>query len=176
MAERCSRQRGPGARGGAAVWRALLLGCALACEPGCSVVFVAGPPANHAELAHVECTTSRALPIVDTVIAGLYAVAGASSVADHSPGESSPAYRSVPMFGMAAAAGASAVYGYARTSDCRAARRQWKARVTAPAPNACGRDVDCADDRVCEVGLCVDPILVLPPPPLDPAPAAPEVI
>ena len=175
MAERCSRQRGHGARDGTAIWRALLLGGALACEPGCSVVFVDGPPANHPELAHVECTTSRALPIVDTVIAGAYGLAGASTATERAPGGPSPAYRSVPMLAMAAAVGASAVHGYAKTTDCRAARRQWKARLTARAANACGRDADCAGARVCEAGLCVDPMLMFPPP-LAVPPAAPEAI
>jgi len=175
MAERCSWQRGRGGHGGTAVGCALLLGCALACAPGCSVVFVAGPPANHAELPHVECTTSRALPILDTVVAGAYGLASASAAADRAPGGPSSAYRSVPMLAMAAAVGASAAHGYATTTDCRAARRQWKARLAAPAPNACGRDVDCAGDRVCEASLCVDPILMLPPPFAAP-PAAPEAI
>ena len=37
---------------------------------GCSFVFVSGPPANHREVPAFECSTSRVVPILDTVWTG----------------------------------------------------------------------------------------------------------
>jgi len=43
---------------------------------GCSFAFAKGPPRGHEEMAEFTCTQDKAIPIVDAIGAGLFAVAG----------------------------------------------------------------------------------------------------
>lgn len=96
---------------------------------GCSMLFVESTPPNASKLPTsepLECTTSRAAPTVDLVMTGLQVLRTA-----YAASESDGAYRSVPIsrgadiglgIGLTAAYGASMIYGYSETRDCREAK------------------------------------------------------
>ena len=88
---------------------------------GCSFAFVHGPPANHERLPYFDCTTSNVLPVLDTVFAGI-AVADTIGAASGSQAFSSPKGEALFFAGEAVLVGASAAYGYSKTSDCRKAQ------------------------------------------------------
>jgi hypothetical protein len=147
--------------------RTLALALGLAVLPGCSWIFVEGPPVGHERLRYFDCSTSRAAPIVDTVFGGLYGLAAVETAVGNG---SDSASVTVPIVLVEAAAavvfGVSAVYGYGTTSKCDDAKERWARRVMAAPPPAprmpsgprpCGSDVDCAGDRICERGACVLP-------------------
>src|SRR6185312_8095791 len=48
-----------------------LSACSMLSVSGCSFAFVSGPPANHAQLAYFDCTSSRLAPVLDSVLTGL---------------------------------------------------------------------------------------------------------
>jgi hypothetical protein len=90
---------------------------------GCSYVFVDGPPKNHAQLPYFECSSSKAWPVVDAVMAaslGLAASAafvdGGSSSNDNSQGFVAAAE--------AAAFAISALSGYQKVAECREAKEE----------------------------------------------------
>ncbi len=162
--------------------RTLALALSLAVLPGCSWLFVEGPPVGHERLRYFDCSTSRAAPIVDTVLGSIYGLAAVETAVDHGAGGSGETSSViVPVVIMEAAAAVvfavSAVYGYTTTSKCDDAKERWAERMSAAPPRAsnapsgprpCGSDADCAGDRICERGACV-----LPPEPV--APGAPTV-
>lgn len=152
-------QRRAGASGARAVQACALAACALAGGPGCSFLFVDGPPPNHAtSVDPIDCTQSRAAPIIDTIFAGLYGLSAVSTATEHGSA-SGTGSRAALMLGVAAVELASAAHGYANTADCREAKQRWAERRIAEAPGAaCGSDLDCRDDRVCEAGACVAPV------------------
>ncbi|MBV8760310.1 MAG: hypothetical protein JO257_23665 [Deltaproteobacteria bacterium] len=39
--------------------------------PACSFAFVSGPPDNHAQLSYFDCTESRVVPVLDTILTAL---------------------------------------------------------------------------------------------------------
>jgi len=106
----------------------------VAALPGCSFLFTTAP--KHAEpppaeyVPH-ECTTSKAAPIIDTVIAGLEGIrTGYALAADQSAYEQAPISRGADIalgLGFLALFSASAIYGYSITSEC--ARRHHGVRV-----------------------------------------------
>ena len=102
----------------------VLLG--LAAGPGCSYVFVEGAPPESAKAIQVDCTTNFWAPIVDTLVASIQTVRvfGAASASDAD-------YRGALLsrdwnLGIGASAlavfGTSAIFGYLRVSECRAAK------------------------------------------------------
>src|SRR6478736_3552131 len=106
---------------------AALISSMLGGLPGCSFLFTTAPkgPApstEQAQYAPHECTTSKAAPIVDTVIAGLEAVrTGYAVAAPDSVYEGAPISRGVDIgfgLGFLALFGASAIYGYYVTGEC----------------------------------------------------------
>jgi len=92
--------------------------------PGCSFLFTTAPKQadSPAEFVSKKCTTSKAAPIVDTVIAGLEGVrTGIAVAADKSVYENAPISRGADIglgLGFLALFGASAIYGYYVTGEC----------------------------------------------------------
>jgi hypothetical protein len=108
------------------VGRASLFGVfivALFASGGCSWLFVDSVPDGHRQGDAVECTTSRALPVVDTVLAASHLVGLAYlQTASYTPDQR----QQVNVLGYAEFIGllvytSSAVHGYMATSDCIAA-------------------------------------------------------
>jgi len=168
---------------------ALTLSLALLPLSGCSWLLVEAPPPGHEHLRYFDCSTSRAAPIVDTVLGGLYGLTAVEMAVDRSgSGSGVPAGETVTLVvveaGLAAMFGVSAVYGYGTTAKCDDAKASLTERTLAsPArtpsaprtPRGCGSDADCAGDRICEQGACVvPPELVLPAAPTVPASAPTE--
>ena len=101
----------------------------LALLSGCSFVFVSKPPPNHAQLSHVECTSSRVVPILDIVWTALQTVnlLAAASMDDQEFEDDYKVDRKLAMAAyatFAAAGGAGIYYGWTRTSQCREAKHQ----------------------------------------------------
>jgi len=110
------------------VWLSALLASMTGGLSGCSFLFVSPPPSNAGRagsvrsIEPVKCTSSKAGPVVDTVIAGLEAVrTGLALGADDS------AYKDVPIshgadigfgIGLFTLFAASAAYGYVVTGNC----------------------------------------------------------
>src|SRR5262245_1270862 len=119
--------------GRATVWMA-----ALALLPaGCSFAFVDGPPTTHKQLPYFECTSSNILPTVDAVFAGIWAVSAVGTLVSAYSRSSSDPYSTadndkgdaILIGALALAIGASAVYGYQKTSTCREAKEQLIVRL-----------------------------------------------
>jgi hypothetical protein len=182
--------------------RRLLLACAcLAFSPACSWLFVKSPPPQHVDLKYFgDCTSSKAAPVVDTVVAGLetlrtvYALSAENSAYDHLP--ISRGADIALGLGLTALFTASAVYGYGNTAECAHAQEELQERLTqeprAPSsfplnpyapgmrppnpalPMRCAYDTQCKGDRICQDGVCVGPNPPTgPSPPAAPSSAAP---
>jgi len=114
------------------VWAALLA----VLPAGCSFAFVDGPPTTHKQLPYFECTSSNVLPTVDAVTAGLFGISAVGALVSASQ-SSSDSYSSnssdkgdAVLFGaLAAVVGASAIYGYQKSSTCREAKEQLMVRL-----------------------------------------------
>jgi hypothetical protein len=94
---------------------------------GCSFAFVDGPPTAHADIPYFECSTSNALPIVDSVFAGSLAIGAAGAIADDN------APTGAAQIGVLIAETAlfawSAVRGFEKTAACREAKGAMIARL-----------------------------------------------
>jgi hypothetical protein len=109
---------------------------------GCSFLFTTKTPDNPERIpptTPLQCTTTRAAPIVDTVIAGLEGVRTVIALnAKESDYTGSTLNRSSDIgfgVGLTALFAASAIYGYAVTGGCDAAKRAHDAPPTyAPYP------------------------------------------
>jgi len=100
----------------------LLLGAALASN-GCSFTFVHGPPANHQRLAFFDCSSGSGLPIIDTIVALAMVGETSDATGSASSGLTSSSKANVAIFAAQAALfGASALYGFKKTADCRDAQ------------------------------------------------------
>ncbi|HYQ45368.1 MAG TPA: hypothetical protein VER11_25455 [Polyangiaceae bacterium] len=93
--------------------------------PGCSFLFTTAPKHAEpppAEYVPSECTSSKAAPVVDTVIAGLEGIrTGYALSADQSAYEKAPISRGADIafgLGFLALFTASAIYGYSITGQC----------------------------------------------------------
>lgn len=98
---------------------------------GCSLLFVSAPPDPPPQPPRViECTTSRAAPVLDTILAGAEAARTVYAIAaPESDYRSLPISRGVDIaFGVSFAAlfVASAAYGYSNTLSCEEARNAWE--------------------------------------------------
>lgn len=120
------------------------VGVLLAALPlgGCSFVFVDSPP-DHPERissqSEVKCTTSKAAPVIDTLIAGYQgvrtAMAASASDADYS---GAPISREADVFfgaGFLALFASSAIYGYVTTGNCKDAKASHGYERTQDAPD-----------------------------------------
>jgi hypothetical protein len=130
---------------------------------GCSFAFVHGPPANHRQMRFFDCSTSNALPLLDSVMAAgavgetLDAVTGSATTMNKTE---------LATFAVEAAIlGASAVYGFTKTSDCRDAQAAMLARtpLTPVGPYMLAPPVDPWTNRSIQAAPP-------PPPPSQPAP------
>jgi hypothetical protein len=131
------RHRGKRIPGGLAA-AALCLIALAAPTPGCSFLFVDGPPAGHERLPYFDCSTSVAWPVVDTIFSGLFVSTLIEATSRSDAYYSTSTYSrqeditySAIFLGLY---GASALVGYARSSDCRAAKAE-AARRPAPVPS-----------------------------------------
>lgn len=138
----------PAARG---LWRGGVRGL-VACQlGGCSLLFVNGPPAKHERMADFDCTTSRLAPVFDAFEGAAYVAASVGSEVSAGKGIGNAGWIGALGFG------ASAVYGFSKTSQCARAKQDLAGRKQSGALSACGSDADCKADRICEAGLCVAP-------------------
>lgn len=160
---------------------ALIALCAPLC-PGCSLAFMSRPPSVVAAPNYpVECTTSYAAPVLDTVCAS-YFVLNAAALAGGAGNYDSNARGGGILLsgGLAVLCAVSAGIGYSSASRCSEVkdennlcmsgniaactrlRPDWRpppgARAAPVAePSGCAKDTDCKGDRVCERGACVSP-------------------
>jgi hypothetical protein len=123
--------------------------CALASLPGCSWIFVDGPPPEHARGANFTCTTDRDPPIRDTGLASTFAILGGAliyvGVTCDEPGymsclaEAAGASLGVVLLVPAILFAASAITGFVSTAYCRdalaAPRSEAPHAPTVPAPH-----------------------------------------
>jgi hypothetical protein len=110
---------------------------------GCGAFsFVEGPPRNHRDLANFSCTSSRTIPIVNTALVALqivnlgFLLRSSDQKWEDSFGGTAPVGRvtGAGVAGALAAVGAaSASYGFVKTAQCRAARRELQERLADPA-------------------------------------------
>ena len=91
---------------------------ALAALSGCSLLFVEGPPRDHASRHFFDCTSSMVVPGMDAALTGALAlsVLGVSSDQTHTTGDI------VTQSALVVGALASATYGYLKVSRCREAK------------------------------------------------------
>lgn len=110
-----------------------LLAAALAISvTGCSFVFVDGPPREHAKMPAFDCSTSRAVPILDGTFALLQTInfIYTAAISDRTWNEdiykmNAPFSRheGLAIYGvLAAVSGLSAYYGFSRVERCRDAK------------------------------------------------------
>lgn len=105
----------------ARITRAVVTVCLLALLPGCSFLFVNGPPPDYAERPYFDCTSSRLAPITDTVFAVLYGVSGTVFLTlPTNNGFDSSATMPIGLLylGWATFLGASAIDGFDDTAAC----------------------------------------------------------
>ena len=153
------------------------LGGALSCA--CSFIFVSGPPARaethepRVRPEPVDCTSSKAAPIIDTVIAGYQAFrTGYALQADDSDYVDVPIKREADIgigAGLTALFTAAAVYGYVVTGKCSDAKETYaRQRVPPPSPPPVA-----GPPSTFTYAPPQAPPGAMPPPPAPPPPAAP---
>lgn len=100
----------------------------------CGFIFANGPPSNHNELAYFSCTEGNPGPILDAIGAGLSVVGAAMIAADPDSYESDYGTGAGGGFAVNVAAAAllipSAVVGFKKTKQCRAAKQELAVRLT----------------------------------------------
>lgn len=99
---------------------------------GCSFMFVKGPPPQHDQVPYFQCTTSRAWPVVDTLLASAYAIETAAFMAGASRSDSNESGMKAGAAASAVAAAlfaASATSGYGKASKCRKATQALQLRL-----------------------------------------------
>jgi hypothetical protein len=110
-------------------WMHLALACAAPWLGGCSFLFTTAPPSQSERSRSrgpIECTTSKAAPVVDTVFTGLQMVRiGAAVAVEDSVYRDSPISREADIgigIGLGTLFLISAIYGYSITSTCAEAK------------------------------------------------------
>jgi hypothetical protein len=93
---------------------------------GCSVLFVEAPPADYAKRRSFTCSTSRLAPLGDTTLATILGIATANMIVGASGANDSQDLVSAVLVTTGIAA--SAIRGFAATSDCREAKRTFEER------------------------------------------------
>jgi hypothetical protein len=108
-----ARQRGP-------FFAALVVSTSALVLSGCSWIFVTPPPADAGRGERVECTTSPAAPVVDTLLAASN-VAGALYIAGTVGNKATPTQNALVTTGLvwAIVYTTAAVHGYRATAACR---------------------------------------------------------
>ncbi len=106
---------------------------------GCSFAFVSGPPANHRQLPYFECSSSRTVPVLDTLFTALEAINLGLAVSRSDQGWDDlfngdpPIQRKtgIGLYTVLTALGAAGMYyGFTKTSECRAAKSELMIRST----------------------------------------------
>lgn len=150
--------------------------------PGCSYIFVTGPPPveqRHSDLV-ADCSTGTFLPFLDMGIGGyqIFRTAVAVGASDHEYA-AAPISREADVafgIGLSALFVASAIYGFGETSACsdyiagptrREEIRHKRSRAPAIEPRTapssvppanvgvgCDYDAQCAGTQVCNLGRC----------------------
>ena len=94
--------------------------CALVLTAGgCSYVFVDGPPKNHAQMPYFQCSSSKAWPVLDSVLAASLAIGTGGAIADG--GSSQDTTGAVIVAAEAAAFALSALGGFQKVEACQEA-------------------------------------------------------
>lgn len=97
-----------------------------------------GPPANHADIPYFECTSSRLVPVLDTLFTGLQAVnlgvllATSDEKWEEAFEGDAPIGRApaIGMYSVLVALGAASMYyGFTRTSRCAEAKAEMMRRM-----------------------------------------------
>ncbi|HLK89892.1 MAG TPA: hypothetical protein VKZ18_08360 [Polyangia bacterium] len=128
----------------------------LASGLACSWMFVQTLPDNHQRGDHADCTTSRAMPAIDTTLALIDA-----GTAAYVAGRSDATNKTLAVttgFLASAVWASSALWGYLETSACQEAKDDADTGLLSPRPI---------------LGRRQPPLLWSPPPPAPPPPAAP---
>ena len=99
----------------------------LATSPGCSLIFVDGPPTQHQRLTSFDCTSSNLAPLIDMLVGGAEGLAVLGSI------NTASAYRNdsdviAPAI-TAAAFVASGMIGLRRVSSCKEATTELALRA-----------------------------------------------
>jgi hypothetical protein len=161
---------------GTLVTRIAAIVCLVAWLPGCSMLFVTGPPADHAQRQYFSCTSSRLAPIADTIFAVSTGIGAAQTMTGSSSSAFGPQERTpiaLMQLGMAVLWAASAMGGFSDTSACDDANDAlYQRRTIQPttwAPTAtpaaqqpgigvvgCISNAQCKVGRVCVQGTCMD--------------------
>lgn len=92
---------------------------------GCSALFVDAPPPVQARAMYFDCTSSRVAPGTDVVLASIFAANAVAALME-------PGRDNTPVLTTGAIAvglGASAVYGFRVTDECRQAKGELAARL-----------------------------------------------
>ncbi len=92
-------------------------------------MFVDGPPKHHKQLPYFTCSRSKAWPVVDSVIGGVYGIAAVSAFAAGGSNETAIG-SGVVAGGVAALFVASAISGFRDASECREATEELELRLT----------------------------------------------
>lgn len=106
---------------------------ALLFHPGCSFLFVKGPPAEHAQMSSFDCSESMAWPMIDATWAALAALNGIGVItAILDTTTKTPDQTRVIVVGASwlLLSGISAIDGFGKVRECNAARRQWAERYS----------------------------------------------
>jgi hypothetical protein len=110
--------------------RRLLAVVLLVATGGCSFLFVEGPPREHRQMAYFDCTESRLVPILETILVaaeGLY-LSAALRASDAEWEEDNDGLDRDDAIALSVVRGSvfatSAVFGYVRSSDCREAKAE----------------------------------------------------
>ena len=102
-----------------------LMMAVVAILPGCSLILVDGPPEGHEQVAF-DCTERPVLPVLDLATAGLSVAAATGAEDEFFSKDQNTAINA----GFALLLGVSAWTGFQRTSACRAAKADLRARLS----------------------------------------------
>lgn len=86
---------------------------------GCSFLFTTAPPEHVTAYTTLDCTTSRAAPVIDSLLGALN---GVGTIAENNAG--APTGVVVGDIALTVLLVSSAIYGYSVVSDCQRARSE----------------------------------------------------
>jgi hypothetical protein len=146
---------------------------------GCSWLFVNKPPEPPTPASPpIECTSSQASPVIDTIMAVALAAGGVATIAvSEGMRRNCSGWLSMCGVNTAATAGGavlvaaavptafSAAHGFATTSDCRTVKEAQLACLSGveascaalrgkPAGEGCAADIECEGGNICSRGTC----------------------
>lgn len=133
---------------------------AIAMSGGCSFVFVQSPPKNHEGLAHFNCTNSSVAPILDATLGGVAFLGLVGDAADN--GLADGAAEGLVLVGGIAA---SAVYGFVKVRQCKAAETRLAARLQQESSGA--DELDDGEQEALDGTDIIAPVPAPPAPPFD---------